>query len=323
MKEIKLDAKDKGIINELDFDARRSYSQIARRVGLSKDTVQYRIKRLEDLGVIEGYFTAINTARLGYVFYRVCLKFRNISLKKEREIIGQIKSHPAVGWVSSSSGRWDIITAIWAKNIVEFEGIISELFARYERYFQEKVISTIIYIYHFRNKIITSSADTSELVFGGRIEKVKIDDIDFKILSLLSNNARISIVDMARGINLTANAVKNRIKRLVKDGIILAFRAKLNEKLLGFYHYKIFLHLQNFTREREGSLLAFLKSDPHVVYVTKAVGIAELEFEILVRKIEEFYDLIKRMRISLGDTLKDYESVLVYEEKYIRYLPKF
>lgn len=318
-----LDKKDRLILNELDMNARQSFSQIAKKTGLAKDSVQYRIKNLERRNIIEGYFTVINTARLGFTFYRVCLKFQNISLTKEEKIIEQLKKHSSIGWISKFNGRWDAIIAIWAKNIVELEEILSKIFADYEQFFQEKVISTTVYIYHFKNKVIYDLRDASEILWGGKIEETKIDDTDIKILSLLSQNARTPTIEIADKLKISANAVKNRIKKLIENKIILGFRAKLNEKLLGFHHHKIFLHLQNNTREKEKELIAFLKNNEHVIYITKAIGIAEIEFEILVKTIEEFYEIINEIRKKLGDVFKGYESVLVYEEKHINYLPQF
>ena len=44
---IKLDLKDKKILTLLDEDSRYSNSQIAKKVGLSKPAVEYRLKRFE------------------------------------------------------------------------------------------------------------------------------------------------------------------------------------------------------------------------------------------------------------------------------------
>ena len=41
---IKLDLKDKKILEQLDLNSRQSNSQIAKKVGLSKDAIGYRIK---------------------------------------------------------------------------------------------------------------------------------------------------------------------------------------------------------------------------------------------------------------------------------------
>lgn len=60
-----LDATDWAILGELQMDARLSYAEIGRRVGLSSPAVQERIHKLEDAGVIKGYRAEVDTAALG------------------------------------------------------------------------------------------------------------------------------------------------------------------------------------------------------------------------------------------------------------------
>ncbi|MBI5222896.1 Lrp/AsnC family transcriptional regulator [Candidatus Micrarchaeota archaeon] len=50
-----------------------------------------------------------------------------------------------------------------------------------------------------------------------------MDQIDTNILKILKLNSRSSNVELARAINLTEGAVRNRIDRLVKTGIITKF----------------------------------------------------------------------------------------------------
>lgn len=60
-----LDATDWRILEELQVDARLSYAEIGRRVGLSSPAVQERVRRLEDAGIIEGYKAQVNPKKLG------------------------------------------------------------------------------------------------------------------------------------------------------------------------------------------------------------------------------------------------------------------
>lgn len=60
-----LDAKDKQILGLLESDARRSNSDIARITNLSAPTVAERIARLRDIGVIHGFTTRIDPAKVG------------------------------------------------------------------------------------------------------------------------------------------------------------------------------------------------------------------------------------------------------------------
>jgi len=54
-KMLKVDLKDRKILYELDYDSRQSLSKIGKKVGLHKNVVLYRIKRLENLGIISFY----------------------------------------------------------------------------------------------------------------------------------------------------------------------------------------------------------------------------------------------------------------------------
>ena len=68
---MKLDLKDRKILYELDSNARQSNSGIAKKVGLNKNTVNYKINRMTEEGIITGYYTVVDSSRLGYFSIRV------------------------------------------------------------------------------------------------------------------------------------------------------------------------------------------------------------------------------------------------------------
>ena len=72
----KIDVKDRKILYELDINARRSNASIGRKVGLGKDLVNRRIKKLIDKGVIRYFYTMIDATRLGYISCRLFIKFQ-------------------------------------------------------------------------------------------------------------------------------------------------------------------------------------------------------------------------------------------------------
>lgn len=61
-----LDATDWNILQELQEDARLSYAEIGRRVGMSSPAVQERIRKMEDYGIIRGYRVDIDLPKAGY-----------------------------------------------------------------------------------------------------------------------------------------------------------------------------------------------------------------------------------------------------------------
>ncbi|SMX25318.1 Lrp/AsnC family transcriptional regulator [Boseongicola aestuarii] len=63
--DLSLDKTDRKILEIVAADARISMTELARRVSLSKTPVLARLRRLEQLGVIQGYAAQIDPVRLG------------------------------------------------------------------------------------------------------------------------------------------------------------------------------------------------------------------------------------------------------------------
>ncbi len=60
-----LDHLDWQLLRELQADARLSYNELARRIGLSSPAVAERVRRMEEAGVIVGYRAEVDPAKVG------------------------------------------------------------------------------------------------------------------------------------------------------------------------------------------------------------------------------------------------------------------
>lgn len=317
----KITLKDRKILFHLSLNARASLSEIAKAVGLSKQVVGYRIERMEKLRIIEGYYAILNIYKLGYAYYRYYVKYQNVNLEKEREIIDYAINHPAVGWVAQLDGRWDLAMVFWARDIAEFERCLDELNNRYGQYFTDKKITVATWIHHFKHKYLLEKKDMTDIILGGKLENHDIDESDRKILGFLARNGRATLLEIAQKFNMSAKAVKYRLKNLIKKEIIIGFNIKLNHKALGYTHQKVFMDLDKATKENISKIMAYLKQHPSVIYITKAIGSADMEFELMVKTNEEFHDFMRNLRYAFSDMIKEYYSFIIYYEPQINYLP--
>jgi len=55
-----------GILESLQKNSRESFASIGRKVGLTPPAVAERVKKMEDLGIIDGYYTCVSHAKAGY-----------------------------------------------------------------------------------------------------------------------------------------------------------------------------------------------------------------------------------------------------------------
>src|SRR3989338_3561257 len=94
-----LSIKDRKILRELFTNARTPFSIIAKRVGLSKEVVHYRVKKLLERNILLGFNTVVNVQKLGWQIYFVNIRLRNIDNAIEEEIIKVIVDHPNIAQV--------------------------------------------------------------------------------------------------------------------------------------------------------------------------------------------------------------------------------
>lgn len=68
---------------------------------------------------------------------------------------------------------------------------------------------------------------------GGMRFAMDIDDIDRKLLTLLQSDDRLALNDLSKKTGVAASTINDRIKRLVRNGVITGFHARVAPESLG------------------------------------------------------------------------------------------
>ncbi|MBS7620038.1 Lrp/AsnC family transcriptional regulator [Candidatus Bathyarchaeota archaeon] len=120
-----LDETDMKILSLLQEDAFSGYEYIGDQVGLSESAVRYRIRKMQDLGVILGFTCALDHDKLGY---RI-LGFAGIDVTpgKEKLIAGKVGSFPNVVGVFTISNTFDMIAMMMLRNKEELAEVIGKI----------------------------------------------------------------------------------------------------------------------------------------------------------------------------------------------------
>ena len=317
-----LDLKDRKLLSELDFDARVPLSTLGNKLGLSKQVVKYRIEKLQEQGIIKGFYTDINASKLGFEIYLVYLKFHKLSSELETKFIQHISNQNNVGVNTSLNGIWDYCIGIWAKNSIHFKKIYREIMQDYEMYVKSKTIMIETDFYYYKPRQLIESSNEVQVQMSQELEAFKLDILDEILLDELSRNARISLVKLAEKTNMTANGVRNRIKRLEKKNIILSYRVMLDYLKLGFLHHRVFLHLDNLTSKKKKEIIYFLGNQKQIISITETIGYCELEFRSITKDINEFYELIEKIKKQFSENIKEYSNILYFKfHETLNYFP--
>ena len=120
-----MDALDFKIIELLNENARKSFRQIAKELGVSMSTVSNRVKALEQEGVIIGYAPIIDSQMLGYDIL-VIIGVR-ISRGKLIEVQNKIAQHDRVISVYDMTGEWDSLVTARFKTRTEVNNFVKNV----------------------------------------------------------------------------------------------------------------------------------------------------------------------------------------------------
>lgn len=147
-KDSKLDKKDKKILEILDKNARSSIADISRRTGIPRDSVMYRIKKMERQEVIRFFHTVLNPNVLNYPIY-CFVNFVLQDFTEEETFLSFLKTHPNIVYVAKTTGKWDFTINIAAKNLKHFDEIMMQIRKRFPRIIKDYETASIIQEYKY------------------------------------------------------------------------------------------------------------------------------------------------------------------------------
>lgn len=330
-KEPDIDLKDRKILTVLSRNCRLTPIQIGRQVGLSKEVVTYRIKKLEKQGIIRGYITVMNPAKLGYQIYLIYLQTQSISQKKKEEFIEKLIQHPATHYIVNCMGKYDFIFDIFAPSIREFDVILRDLLREFGRFVKNYEIGPILDVPKYTHlteafskdiklnpiKIISDVSFIKELQYmkiDYKPSQIQLDNYDKAILSALSSNAKLQITKLAKKLHVSKEMIKYRIRKLIKKNIILGFLPIINISRIGYHMYGIPIELNNISAEEKEKIFQYLIAHPDVFLFVRTSGQYEITLNVGVQNNLHLYQFINSLNEKFPEQIKSIEITLFIKD---------
>lgn len=321
-----LTIKDRKILKELFDDGRLPFSVVAKRVGLSKEVVNYRVNKMIKQGIIIGHNTVIDVNRLGWQNYFVHIRLINIDVVIEEKIIDFMTQHPNIAQVLKCIGNYDLVLKFFVRDYVHANNLMKTIELKFKTYIGEYVIDfveqeiliPVPFLYApFKIKECSSMPEK-------RTTPVSVIPTDLQILKLLANNARLPIAEIAEKINLSAELVRYHLKKLEKSKIILKYRpsAWSGSKSVGYSWFLVMIKLNELNKDRHKTLQYHIINNPNMTYYYKCAGPHDIMFEIRLKTSDEFNQVIMDIRSILKNDLKSHELTIILKECKYTYFPE-
>lgn len=115
------------ILDELQRDARLSYSEVGRRVGLSTPAVKERVRQLEEAGIITGYQAVVDPKKVGYpvgAFIRITISGDE---RTAQRLVATVTELPEVMECHRATGDHAFLLKVEASSVEHLERLIDRL----------------------------------------------------------------------------------------------------------------------------------------------------------------------------------------------------
>jgi len=321
---LKIDKKDRMLLYELDKNSRQSYSELAKKVKLSQEAVRYRINNLLKRKIINKFFTAVNLPKLNLTIYKVLLKLHNINEQKKTEIVDYLIANQLVLWVGDVEGSFDIAFTFGVDNLMKASSFFSGLYDKYGKQINQRQISVNLVGQWLTRDYLTGKQRTqpSPPSYSESKEVEMIDSVDKNILYALCENARTSAVDIASDLKLSSDTIIKRIRKLEKQNILTRYRLEINNSEMSQIHYKVFIYLNDLSKEKVNSFLEHCRMQERIFYIITSFGEWDIELDIEVSNVNEFKGIMMDLTNKFSDIIRDYSYLTVYKVLKFNMLPK-
>lgn len=330
-KELKLDKKDREIINVLTLNSRTPLSQIAKLLNTSTEVINYRYTNLRKNQVITDVFAVIDPKVLGVHRYVVYLQFHALSHEKMKMIIGDFLKNKSINWVIETGGKWELILMFETIYEEKYDAILESITTPIKNFLNDYMVAIVKNFVHKSPRYIRDLK--RKHFYKGKIrfpydqelnlkrkEQYKIDEKDILLLKFLHEDSRLTLTELGGRLKLSRDAIDYRIKQLIKAGIITCFILRLNYHLLNYQYTTIMLKLGTISQQRKQEFLNYIYEDERFYALMEQIGIWDLSLMMFFVDAKDLRDFLISIKEKFSDVIHSHESVIHFDQYYYTYL---
>ena len=131
---ISVDDLDKTILEALTIYSTYSHRQLAQKLKIPLSTLELRIKKLKENGVIAGEIYAVNPTKYGMRQFNLLVFAKGLSLPLTKALHQFCKQHNNVTYLIECMGSWDYVIGVEIEQTEEVTRVVQDLYDQLSEY---------------------------------------------------------------------------------------------------------------------------------------------------------------------------------------------
>lgn len=252
-------------------------------------------------------YAVLNLSKVGLRYLRFMIKASHDSRAR---LVNHFVNHPNVGWIFSADGWFNLAVGIWVKDNAEINDInssIREILGKGDEIVYQSELTSL---YSFGNRLVKGE-ERAMPILDSVFNPVTLDPLKLDYIKLLTLDSSLPDSEMAEILGVKEEELKALRVELEANGVIVGYQDRLNYD--GIY-YKIFI--DTLRAKNPGAVKELsdrLWSDKKCIYIEKANGKYDFEFELILESESELKDYLK--------DFSEYQIAILTENLYTNLYP--
>ena len=116
---------DQKLLTLLRHNGRRSISDLAAELGVSRATVRARIERMERAGDIVGYTVILRADAVSMPVRGMMLI--EVEGRAADRIVGVLGGYPEISAVHTTNGKWDLVVEFGTRSLTDLDAVLRRI----------------------------------------------------------------------------------------------------------------------------------------------------------------------------------------------------
>ena len=143
-------------------------------------------------------------------------------------------------------------------------------------------------------------------------QKIKVDKIDYQILSTLQKNAKITNAALAKQVKLSAAPTLERVKKLEKHGIIKRYLAIVDTEALGLsFEAIVLVRIINSTSYFEKKFRLVARNIPNILACHKVIGETDFVLKVIVKSVRTYEKLLSHIMDEMKGNIQTKSMTII------------
>ncbi len=138
-----------------------------------------------------------------------------------------------------------------------------------------------------------------------QINKIKLDQIDKRIISEIEKNARIPLTLLAKKVHVSRTIAEYRLQQLEEKKIIRGYYALLDPSKFGLTVWKLWISLNTTKQDKKDKVFSYLEKHPRIWWFAECAGVYDTVICVLCKNPHEFNQFFNEIQDKFGEYMRD------------------